>query len=320
MSKINNSNYNKISVKTDSMVKMIEQLSKLGVFKGKRKSRVKKTGIPVDEIRQDNDMVGYVKTLAGQAGRGDPNLFALRQIEPGMTQQQIRDITERNNAGVAALRAEIQQQRLEDLQRTFQPLTRLVNLASERFRGAQEPGAGQRASPFIQSTTIEDLEPDIQEGGEAFTQTLNEGGPKEAPIKTQTELFAEGEEEEELIPTRPQLQPREKVGGGGGIFEEEEEEFVLPRKPQLKPDIFSGGASAISRSSSGISRQGLQQISYEQGLGKIPRRNAKIEEIKDYYIRLTDLTGAPEVDYDKKEDFFEEIDNLLSRTGFKYSD
>jgi hypothetical protein len=326
MSKINNSNYNKISVKTDSMVKMIEQLSKLGVFKEKRKSRAKKTTMPVDEIRQDNDMVGYVKTLAGQAGRGDPNLFSLRQVEPGMSQQQIRDITERNAAGVAALRAEVQQQRLADIEAQqgqrfadISMITGIDNPVLSRFRGAQQPGAGQRASPFIQSTTIEDLEPDIQEGGEAFTQSLNEGGPKEAPIQTQTELFAEGEEEE-LISTRPQLQPREKVGGGGGIFEEEEEEFVLPRRPQLQqPDMF-GGASAISRSSSGISRQGLQRTSSTLGLGKIPRRNAKIEEIKDYYIRLTDVTGDPEVDYDKKEDFFEEIENILSRTGFKYSD
>jgi hypothetical protein len=302
MSKINNSNYNKISVKTDSMVKMIEQLSKLGVFKEKRKSRAaKQTSMPVDEIRQDNDMVGYVKTLEGQVGRGAPNLFSLRQIEPGMSQQQIKDITERNNAGVAALRAEVQQQRLADIEAQqrqrfsdISMITGIDNPVLSRFRGAQQPGAGQRASPFIQSTTIEDLEPDIQEGGEAFTQSLNEGGPKEAPIQTQTELFAEGEEEEEyVLPTRPQLQPREKVGGG---------------------------ASAISRSSSGILRQGLQQISNELGLGKIPRRNAKIEEIKDYYIRLTDKTGAPEVDYDKKEDFFEEIENLLSRTGFKYSD
>ena len=313
MSKINNSNYNKISVKTDSMVKMIEQLSKLGVFKEKRKSRAaKQTSVPGDEIKQDSDMVGYVKTLEGQVGRGAPNLFSLRQVEPGMSQQQIKDITERNNAGVAALRAEIQQQRLEDFQGTFQPLTRLANLASERFRGAQEPGAGQRASPFIQSTTIEDLEPDTQEGEEAFTQTLNEGGPKEAPIKTQTELFAEGEEEE-LIPTRPQLQPREKVGGGGGIFEEEEDEFVLPRRPGM-----FGGASAISRVSSGLPRQAFQQISNKVDLGKIPRRNAKIEEIRDYYIRLTDLTGAPEVEYDKKEDFFDEIENLLLRIAPKY--
>jgi hypothetical protein len=304
MSKINNSNYNKISVKTDSMVKMIEQLSKLGVFKEKRKSRAKKTSMPVDEIRQDNDMVGYVKTLAGQAGRGDPNLFSLRQIEPGMTQQQIKDITERNAAGVAALRAEIQQQRLEDLQSTFQPLSRLANLASERFRGAQEPGAGQRASPFIQSTTIEDLEPDTQEGEEAFTQTLNEGGPRAEP-QVQTELFAEGEEEE-LIPTRPQLQPREKVGGGGGIFEEvTEEEQVTPGKAKSKT---KKAGLVLS----------LQDISDEYNLGSVPKQADKVNTIRDYYIRLTDATGEPESQGLTKKELLEEIKFILTRAGERF--
>jgi hypothetical protein len=71
MSKINNTNYNKVSVKTDSMVKMIEQLSKLGVFKEKRKPSNekrkprKKNKVSDDEIKQDSDMVGSV----------EPNLF-----------------------------------------------------------------------------------------------------------------------------------------------------------------------------------------------------------------------------------------------------
>ena len=92
------------------MVKMIEQLSKLGVFKEKRKPRAKKA-VPAD-VRQTGDMgPGYVTTLEGEIGRGNPNLFSLRQVQPGMTQQQIADIQERNNAGVAALREEVSQQR-----------------------------------------------------------------------------------------------------------------------------------------------------------------------------------------------------------------
>ena len=269
MSKINNNNYNIVSVKTDPMVKMIQELSKIGVFKEKKK-KPKKTKVSADD--------------ADDASDGDPNLFSLRQIEPGMSQQQIEDITERNNAGVAALRAEVQQQRLEDFQGIFEPLTRLANLASERFRGAQEPGAGQRPNPFVQSTTIEEIEPDIQE--ETFTETLNEGGPRALP-QIQTELFAEGEEEEYILPSRPQLQPRGKIGGG--------------------------------TSSRGVSKRGLQQISTELGLGKVPKRNAKLSEIRDYYIKLTDATGSPEVlDYNKEE-FYNEIENILSKTGFKYS-
>jgi hypothetical protein len=301
MSKINNSNYNKISVKTDSMVKMIEQLSKLGVFKEKRKSRAKKTGMPVDEIRQDNDMVGYVKTLAGQAGRGDPNLFSLRQIEPGMSQQQIRDITERNAAGVAALRAEVQQQRLADIEeqqgQRFADITRLggiMNPILERFRGAQEPGAGQRADPFAQSSTI--LLPDIQEGEESFTQTLNEGGPRAEP-QVQTELFAEGEEEE-LIPTRPQLQPREKIGGG--IFEEVTAEEAKPKTKKT--------GLVLS----------LQDISDEYNLGPVPKQADKVNTIRDYYIRLTDTTGEPESQGLTKKELLEEIKFILTRVGERF--
>ena len=309
MSKINNSNYNKISVKTDSMVKMIEQLSKLGVFKEKRKSRAaKQTSMPVDEIRQDNDMVGYVKTLAGQAGRGDPNLFSLRQIEPGMTQQQIRDITERNAAGVAALRAEVQQQRLKDLQSTFQPLSRLANLASERFRGAQEPGAGQRASPFIQSTTIEDIEPDIQEGEETFTQSLNEGGPRAEP-QVQTELFAEGEEEEELIPTKPALLPREPIKEGGGAVLEE-----LSLSEQIKAQIEKQTKAAKARKVPGLT---LQQISdnISLDLGLVPKQSDKVGVIRDYYLELTEILKIKPDTNKNKQEFLDEIKKILQNTA-----
>lgn len=277
MSKINNNNYNIVSVKTDPMVKMIQELSKIGVFKEKKK-KPKKTKVSADDADDAND-----------ASDGDPNLFALRQIEPGMTQQQIEDIQQQNAAGIAALRAEVQQQRLADIEaqqgQRFADITRLggiMNPILERFRGAQDPGAGQRIDPFAQTSTI--FLPDIQE--ETFTETLNEGGPRAEP-QVQTELFAEGEEEEYILPSRPQLQPRGKIGGG---------------------------------TSSRWRLRGLQQISSELGLGKIPKRNAKLSEIRDYYIKLTDVTGTPEVlDYNKEE-FYNEIENILSKTGFKYSD
>lgn len=213
MSNLSNTNYNHVSVKTDSMVKMLEQLAKLGVFKSKPKKR-KSSKLPA-EMRQDSDMVGYVKTLAGEPGRGDPNLFALRQIEPGMSQQEIEDIQQRNNAGIATLRAEVQQQRLADIEaqqrQRFADITRLggiINPVLERFRGAQDPGAGQRTDPFAQSSAPIFL-PDIQE--ETFTQTLNEGGPQAQPA-IQTELFAKGEEEEGI--SMPRIQPIERIQRG----------------------------------------------------------------------------------------------------------
>jgi hypothetical protein len=223
----NNSNYNKISIKTDSMVKMIEQLSKLGVFKEKRKPRAKRT---TGDIRQTGDMgPGSVTSLEGEPGR-DPNIFALRQVQPGMTQQQIADIQERNAAGVAALRAEVSKQRLADIEQQqgqrFADITRLggiMNPVLERFRAAQEPGAGVY-NPF----------PDIQE--ETFTQTLNEGGPRATPA-IQTELYAGGEEEEEGIPTSGGGQPLKPVEG---IFKEASKFATFVNKKRAERGISLG--------------------------------------------------------------------------------
>jgi hypothetical protein len=180
MSKLSNLNYNHISVKPDSTVKLIQELSKLGVFKKKSKKRAK-TSI-ADSIRQDSDMVGYTRSLGG------PQIAPILQIEAGMTQNQIEEIQRRNDATFAALRGEVQQQRLEDIEaqqgQRFADITRLseiMNPVLERFRSAQEPGAGQRIDPF----NI----PDIIE--ERFTQTLNEGGP-EAEEQQQTTTYAQG--------------------------------------------------------------------------------------------------------------------------------
>jgi hypothetical protein len=304
----NNSNYNKISVKTDSMVKMIEQLSKLGVFKEKRKKRAKRTAAPED-IRQDGDMgPGSVKSLEGEPGRGNPNLFALRQIEPGMTQQQIADITERNNAGVAALRAEVSQQRLADIEQQqgqrFADITKLggiMNPVLERFRGAQDPGAGQRPDPFAQASQI--LLPDIQE--ETFTQTLNEGGPRAQPT-VQTELFAEGEEEEARLGPQERLQ----IGGGGMSSAAAEmlgmpESFIAKTKKASKPTIQKGKPTQ-------------KQFLELSGIRPLPPKNTTLEKMRNYYNYFSDefLFDPDESLYSSKEgmykDMVEKIDDLIN--------
>jgi len=254
----NNSNYNKISVKTDSMVKMIEQLAKLGVFKEKRKPRAKRA---TGDIRQTGDMgPGSVTSLEGEPGRGDPSLFALRQIQPGMSEQEILDIQERNNAGIAALREEVQQQRLADVREQERFIGGLATAAAGRF-GQLESGLadirsgkfGASSEPVRQSSAI--LLPDIQEGGESFTQSLNEGGPKEAPIATQTELFAGGEEEEGIPTSGRPFQPVQ------GIFKE--------------PSKFATPA---------IKKRAERGISL--GLGPPPQARNTSEEKTAYYFRL----------------------------------
>jgi hypothetical protein len=276
MSKLSNTNYNHVSVKTDSMVKMLDQLAKLGVFKSKPKKR-KSSKLPAD-MRQDSDMVGYVKTLEGQPRRGDPNLFALRQITPGMSEQEIEDIRKRNNAGVAALRAEVQQQRLADIEaqqgQRFADITRLggiMNPILERFRGAQDPGAGQRTDPFAQSR-IDSL-PDIQE--QTFTQTLNEGGPRATPA-IQADFFAEGDEEEG-IPTS---------GGGGQPFQ--------PVQPIIKEPSKYATPAIKKRAERGTSL----------GLGPPPQSRNTSEEKMSYYLQLA-----------AKEDF-EPDTNIKNAKGY----
>lgn len=266
-------------------LEVIRELKKLGIIKGP-KPKSKPSSKMIDDIKQESDMVGYVKTLEGKSGIQNPNIFSLRQIEPGMTQQQIEDLRKRNDAGVAALRAEVRQQRLEDIEQQqgqrFADITRLggiMNPILERFRGAQDPGAGQRVNPFAESDVI--LLPDIQE--ETFTQSLNEGGPRARPA-IQTELFAEEESSNIGIPTAPpNLQPRRKIGGGAP-------------KPTLVLD--------------------KQDVSDELGLGKIPTMRNSYTAIENYYIALTDAgVGDRDESLKSKGSILSEINALLEDAG-----
>ena len=296
------SNLNSIQIKSyGETLALLKQLDKMGLIKSKSKSKKQSKPKMIEDIKQESDMVASVKTLEGERNKESPNLFALRQIEPGMTQQQIRDITERNNAGVATLRAEIQQQRLEDFQGAFEPLTRLANLASERFRGAQEPGAGQRPNPFGQSTTIEEIEPDIQE--ETFTQSLNEGGPRAQP-QVQTELFDEGEE----VAARLGPQERLEIGYDGGMSSTAAEalglspEFIAKTRKASKPKI------------------GRNDFLRQNGLGPLPpnTKNTTPQEMRDYYDDFNLVFGldADESLYKNKsgmyKDMIQKLDDLIN--------
>ena len=210
MSKVsNNSNYNKVSVKADSAVKMIQELSKLGVFKEKRKPRAKKA-VPAGDIRQEGDMGPGSTTPLGPQMR---NLPPIQQIPQGATTQQIQDIQQQNAAALLQLRADVQQGRISDIQNIGSALFSIVNPRKERFRSQQDPGAGVY-NPFERSTTGAIMLPDITET--RFTETLNEGGPEAEADLPETVYPVE---ETANIPTAPVgLQPRgpiqEKTGGG----------------------------------------------------------------------------------------------------------
>jgi hypothetical protein len=265
MRKFDNSNYNKVSIRTDSTVKLIEQLSKLGVFKEKRKPRKPKQPSS-NEIRQDNVMVGYSKSLGSPLVRDIP---ALQQIQPGMTPQQIQDIQERNNAAIAALQGEIQQQRLQDIEAQqgqrladIEMFGTILNPVIERFRGSQQPGAGQRPSSFPTGESLPALA-DISEG--SFTQTLNEGGPQ-AKSETATTTFAETGEEEEGIP----------LGGGAAPTQISATQFA----PSLAPPRSA-------------TRKERNKFLNEIGIDPLPPNtdSTDLPEMRDYYKEFMPTFG-----------------------------
>jgi hypothetical protein len=298
---------NSVSVRTygqnSDTLAVIRELKKLGIIKS-AKAKSKPKAKMMDELKQESDMVGYVKTLEGEKERGNPNLFALRQIEPGMSQQQIEDITERNNAGVATLRAEVQQQRLEDIQEQERFIGALASAAAGRF-GQLESGLanirsgkfGASSEPTRQSSVI--LLPDITEGGEALTQTLNEGGPQDAPIKKQTELFAEGEE------AAARLGPQERLQiGGGGMSSAAAEALGMPQSFIAKTKKATKPKTKLVRDA--------QDAADELGLGKIPTMRNTYNAIEDYYIALTDTgAGDRDVSLNSKSQILADINRIL---------
>ena len=272
----NNSNYNKISVKTDSIVELIEQLSKLGVFKEKRKPRAKRPGVPADEIKQPSDMIASTT-------------FPLRVIDKTMTQAQIDDAQRANEAAVAALRGEVQQQRLEDVQRQqqqrFDDIVRFGQIMySDRIRGnpPAPPSYGFKSDKPA-DTILLGNEPDVEE--REFTQTLNEGAP---PFDREniTTVYAE-EQEDEDIP----------IGGGA------------PLKPVQK--IFKE-PSKFATTAAKERAERAKSI----GLGPPPQSRNTAEEIQDYYIELANReVFEPDTTITNARGYLKAIERYLDDDG-----
>lgn len=266
------SNLNKVSIKNYGpnyeTLAVIKELKKLGIIKSVAKAKSRAKPKMIEDIKQDSDMVGYTKTLGPAGGAG----FPLRLATGGMTQQQIDDINRVNSAGFAALKAQVEQQS-QDLQ----PLSSLANLASERFRAAQDPGAGQRPSSFIQSAFVTEL-PDTEP--REFTESINENAP---PYKTEIAqtVFPVEEEEGFTIPeTRKGLEPREKIGG------------TTSEDPRISV---------------------AKEVATKFELGRLPKKTDKKEVIKNYYDTLIDkLTINEFIVSGSKDDFYNEILDVLS--------
>ena len=168
-------------------------------------------------------------------------------------------------------------------------VSQLVDIASERFRGAQEPGAGQRINPFVQSTTIEEI-PDITE--ERSTKSPGAGAPDLSPQRQET-LYEGGELPEgipflqigDVIPAamgggRP-FEPQPKIGGGRRV------------PPKLK-----------ARDDKAI----------EIGLPPVPPINGPTSaEMKSYYESLMSVLELPVETFKTKRGYYDAINDELDR-------
>jgi len=185
-------------MRTDSVVELIKELSKLGVFKGKRKSKA--TAKFEDEIKQSSQSPQM------------RNLPPIQQIPRGATTEQIEDIQQQNALSLAGLREDIQRGRVEDIQSLFS--------IPQRFRSQQEAGAGV-FDPFErQSSSI-----DVQSGD--FEKSTSEGAPIASPMLPES-TFTQSEEEMGLMGGE-RLQPRESIKTGGGSAVSEIKSSEIPQ-------------------------------------------------------------------------------------------
>lgn len=300
MSHFTNINQNRVSVKTDSMVDMIKQLSKLGVFKNKKKAK-KTADTGMEGIKQDNNMVGYAKSLTSPQLR---NIIPIQQIEAGMSQQQIEDIQRNNAARFAALQGEVAQHRSETQQtigglvgaasqrfaQIGSALSQIVNPEQEHFRGSTFPAQEQGAQPvdpfnYARSGRVPQQFWLPETSDVPMDQTLNEGGPK-TQAQFATSLYPE--EETGNI---------QSSGGGGGYASSNagQEENLSPR----------GRITKITR----------KQFLEDNQLPNLPANTkiTTIQTMRDYYTDFCQVFGVDvkQTYLNNKDKMYREMVNII---------
>lgn len=282
------SNLNSVLIKNygqkQETLAVIRELDKLGLIKKKSKPKKERKPQMIEDLKQESDMVGYTKTLEGKSSTG----FPLRLIESGMSQQQIEDINRINSARFAQLEsaANIQRQQIGGLAGMAQGFFSVINPGVERFRGSTFPAqqsGDQPIDPFATRRPGVIYLSDVPETTDVpMTRTPNPNAP-EAEAEFATTTFPV--EETGGIPIAPpNLQPREKVGGGS----------KKKKKLVLSP----------------------QDMSDELGLGKIPTARNSLSAVEDYYIALTDRgIGERNPDLKTKTEILSEIKALLEDAG-----
>jgi hypothetical protein len=200
---------------------LIQELKKMGLLKtSKPKKKRTSTAIPND-AKQESDLVSYAID----------NIPSFRAITPDMSQSQIEDIQRRQAVDFATLRAEVEQQRLEDINfqqgQRFDDIQRMGTIFNKfRSQNPEQPfDPLANLNPSILSGGI----PDINEN--TFSSTINEGAP-DIVNPLATGVFVEGGEERP-----PRMAPREPVGKKRVFFSKRAEtidKLGLPPVPKQK--------------------------------------------------------------------------------------
>lgn len=189
---------------------LIETLKKVGVIKGKKK-RVKKD-LAGDEIRQDNEMVGYGSSSPQEAAisvmRNVPLLLGQAQ-QSGFNQSQIEDIKRGVGQDLAVIRDALEEdKRSRDQQYGMLAygtgaLARQVKQLTEKAR-PEEPIINEPTDEFQGDIDIE--ERPFERTGANLETTEMTDEPVEANPE---EIFAETPEEEENAPIPGAVAPPE---------------------------------------------------------------------------------------------------------------
>jgi hypothetical protein len=135
-----------------------------------------------------------------------------------------------------------------------------------------------------------------------MTRTPNPNAP-EAEAEFATTIFPV-EETGNISSTPPNLQPREKMGGGRAVESEE-----LPVGVAFE-EVSSATKKARRRKPST-----LQEVADLYSLGKIPTKATRAKDIKDFYIKLTDGLGESEIVFKTRQEYLDEIERLLKESA-----
>lgn len=193
--------------------KLIETLKKVGVIKSKKK-HVKKT-LAADEIRQNNEMVGYGSVATPQAAalsvmRNVPLLMNQLQSQGGFNQAQIEDIKRGVGQDLAVIKDALE----EDKRSRDQQYGMLAYGTGALARQVKQLTEKARPEPMVEEPEAElqgDITLDIDESTmerQGPNVVVEQNTPEDTNVAPE-EIFAETEEEEANAPFAGALPPPE---------------------------------------------------------------------------------------------------------------